>query len=246
MDINGRWKRIAEAVLACMANRNGRLEECAGLADVLNGMACGIVLHRPGQQVPLFYNTAVERWTGVPFGQFGPATVLALMPRLTSSALGHLQLYGLAFGKGGGGAMSLQFGLLDSEGKERAYYGLSGRLDAEDGASPVLTVCYDVELLLDATTDEDGLLEALTPERSKAFSSLTEREKEVLALVAEELGRKEIADRLFIEPQTVKTHVKNLKRKLGVGKTLGLTPYLPMVATIAIAMGIPQRGRKPM
>jgi DNA-binding NarL/FixJ family response regulator len=47
-------------------------------------------------------------------------------------------------------------------------------------------------------------------------SALTPRELEVLSLVAEGLGRNEIATRLFISPKTVGTHIERIFRKLGV------------------------------
>ncbi|MCF8256004.1 MAG: helix-turn-helix transcriptional regulator [Flavobacteriales bacterium] len=246
MGTQERWNRIAEAVLACAGHDTIGLKHCGGLAEALDGMGCGILLHRPGQMVPLFYNAAVARWVGVAHAQFGPAKVLELMPRLTSSAMAHVQLYGQAFGRNVGGPLRLQFLLLDSDGTERAFFGHAERLDAEHDDSPVLTVFYDVELLVASTKGDHGLMEALTPERSKAFSTLTGREKEVLALVALEKGRKEIADLLCIDPQTVKTHLKNMKRKLGVANTLGLMPYLCMVATIVLPVHLPQRGRKPI
>jgi len=45
---------------------------------------------------------------------------------------------------------------------------------------------------------------------------LSERESEVLRLIAEGLSAPEIAAQLFISPATVRTHVKNLFEKLGV------------------------------
>jgi two-component system, NarL family, response regulator LiaR len=45
---------------------------------------------------------------------------------------------------------------------------------------------------------------------------LTEREREVLALLVEGLSNQEIADKLFLGIGTVKFHVRNIYSKLGV------------------------------
>lgn len=55
--------------------------------------------------------------------------------------------------------------------------------------------------------------------------SLTDREKEVLKLLCEELSNKEIADRIFLSPRTVEGHRKNLLSKTGAKNTAGLVIY---------------------
>jgi DNA-binding NarL/FixJ family response regulator len=50
-----------------------------------------------------------------------------------------------------------------------------------------------------------------------APEKLTARELEVLALVAQGLPNKEIADRLAISQRTVKYHVSSIMGKLGAG-----------------------------
>lgn len=56
-------------------------------------------------------------------------------------------------------------------------------------------------------------------------SSLTERELEILELVASEMTNKEIAALLFISPRTVETHRRNLIHKLKVKNTAGLMKF---------------------
>ena len=50
-----------------------------------------------------------------------------------------------------------------------------------------------------------------------AFAALSEREREVLALIAEGGSNQRIAEQLAISEKTVKTHVGNILAKLGLG-----------------------------
>ncbi len=54
---------------------------------------------------------------------------------------------------------------------------------------------------------------------------LSEREKDVVIGVVQGLTNKEIADKLFIAPNTVITHRRNISRKLQIHSTAGLTIY---------------------
>ncbi len=57
------------------------------------------------------------------------------------------------------------------------------------------------------------------------FSQLTEREIDIIRLIAEELSSNEIAERLFIAPKTVETHRHNIIKKLNVKNTVGIVKY---------------------
>jgi len=68
------------------------------------------------------------------------------------------------------------------------------------------------------------LLNSFLPQES-AENHITERELDVLRLLAEELTSKQIADKLFISERTVETHRKNLMRKTGASNAIGLMRY---------------------
>lgn len=55
--------------------------------------------------------------------------------------------------------------------------------------------------------------------------SLSERELEIIRLVAEGFSNSEIADRLFLSAHTVNTHRKNIMSKIGVNKTAAIVMY---------------------
>jgi DNA-binding NarL/FixJ family response regulator len=66
--------------------------------------------------------------------------------------------------------------------------------------------------------------DSLDPERKK-ISSLTDRERQVIALIAEGLKNRQIAERLFISPTTVTHHLRSIYSKLGVTDRLELVVY---------------------
>jgi len=60
------------------------------------------------------------------------------------------------------------------------------------------------------------VMQAKAPPAVPGLETLTEREREVVALVAEGLSNQEIAERLVLSPLTAKTHVSRAMAKLDV------------------------------
>jgi two-component system, NarL family, nitrate/nitrite response regulator NarL len=68
--------------------------------------------------------------------------------------------------------------------------------------------------------------EVSTPDpQTKKISSLTDRERQVIGLIAEGLKNRQIAERLFISPTTVTHHLSSIYSKLGVSDRLELVIY---------------------
>ena len=51
------------------------------------------------------------------------------------------------------------------------------------------------------------------------LDELSDREREVLSLMAEGHSNEGISHRLFLSPKTVETHVRHILLKLGIGET---------------------------
>jgi two-component system nitrate/nitrite response regulator NarL len=63
------------------------------------------------------------------------------------------------------------------------------------------------------------------PSRERERSLLSQREREIVALVAQGFKNKEMAEKMFISEQTVKNHLHNIFDKLGVSDRLELALY---------------------
>ncbi|MES2590643.1 MAG: response regulator transcription factor [Bacteroidota bacterium] len=66
---------------------------------------------------------------------------------------------------------------------------------------------------------------AKTDEYSCEGMNISEREIEIITLIAEGYSNKEVADKLFLSTHTVTTHRKNIMNKLGVNNTAGLVLF---------------------
>jgi DNA-binding NarL/FixJ family response regulator len=68
--------------------------------------------------------------------------------------------------------------------------------------------------------DEASAMQSLPPAppltREPKCSALSQREREIVALVAQGFKNKEMAEKMFISEQTVKNHLHNIFEKLGV------------------------------
>ncbi|GAB2845970.1 LuxR C-terminal-related transcriptional regulator [Microbacterium insulae] len=83
-------------------------------------------------------------------------------------------------------------------------------------------------------------LGARAPDAPRADGPLTPREREVLALVAEGAGNREVAQRLFISEKTVGRHLANVYLKIGVGTRTAAAAWWH--AQRSTPGGVPGRG----
>jgi two-component system, NarL family, nitrate/nitrite response regulator NarL len=94
------------------------------------------------------------------------------------------------------------------------------------------------EIWLDSNTTAEVMRQFASPEespmpaapptpttRERERSPLSQREREIVSLVAQGFKNKEMAEKMFISEQTVKNHLHNIFDKLGVSDRLELALY---------------------
>ena len=95
-----------------------------------------------------------------------------------------------------------------------------------------VAAAYDATLTVSADIAAiSALLTQLTAQRrddTDERDALSQREKEIVALVVRGMTNKEIADKLYISVHTVITHRRNIARKLQIHSATGLTIYAIM------------------
>ncbi len=111
---------------------------------------------------------------------------------------------------------------------EAVEAGASGFLGKDEAAEELLAAAKaaaEGEVLIDPGT-LTRLLAQVARERAEQrdaqmlLNDLTDREREILQLLAEGMRNDDIATKLFISPQTVQTHVRNILGKLRVHSKL--------------------------
>jgi DNA-binding NarL/FixJ family response regulator len=111
---------------------------------------------------------------------------------------------------------------------EAVEAGASGFLSKDEAAQEVLSAAKaaaEGEVLIDPAT-LTRLLAQVAREREEQrdaqsmLNDITEREREILQLLSEGMRNDDIAAKLFISPQTVQTHVRNILGKLRVHSKL--------------------------
>jgi DNA-binding NarL/FixJ family response regulator len=120
--------------------------------------------------------------------------------------------------------------------------GACGYLLKRSGPEELLKAIAEVQTGGAPMTSEIArmLVEAFQKKPSSSVSSdgLTQRESEILGLLAEGLSNKEIADRVNISYDTVRAHLRHIYEKLHVGgRTAAVRKYLKSPNSVMAELG---------
>jgi DNA-binding NarL/FixJ family response regulator len=121
---------------------------------------------------------------------------------------------------------------------EAMKLGCSGILSKESAISLIersIAKVYAGEIWLDSNTTAAVIRQFASPaefpapanngKSSRERAQLSQREREIIILIAQGYKNKEIAEKMFITEQTVKNHLHNVFDKLGVSDRLELALY---------------------
>ena len=158
---------------------------------------------------------------------------MKLHARVNRQTLIHTLIYGLCGGVLIVALRLIEFRFLVVEHSIEIYGGLIALLFAALGIwlGLKLTRKEEVVVVKEVPVPSSQPF-ALNEERLKLLG-VTRRELEILALIAQGMSNREIADKLFVSENTVKTHSSRLFDKLGakrrtqavqLGKEMGLIP----------------------
>lgn len=112
-------------------------------------------------------------------------------------------------------AECLQAGAIGVAPKTQRFEGLLEVVERVLAGEPAMVPGERDELLAEFRTTMAGRREKMAP-----FAALTTREREVLGLLLEGLSAEAIAERTFVSLATVRSHIRSILVKLGVGSQL--------------------------
>lgn len=189
-----------------------------------------LIENQPGIKIAAMASTAAEALELVARKSFdmillnlelGGASALPLLPQLRETA-SKARVLALT-------------GLRDPEVHQQAIklgaMGVVLKEQAEDLLLKAITKVYQGEVWLDRVSLGNVLWQltsshkdAVDPQTQRN-ASLTDRELQVVSLIAQGLRNKQIAERLFISQTTVTHHLSSIYSKLGVSDRLELVVY---------------------
>lgn len=109
--------------------------------------------------------------------------------------------------------------------KEILKEGIDGYLIKKDSQAELINAIYAIKSGKTYLSSEINSILIKGLSNAGETRLLTDREREILKLIAKEFTNRQIAEELFISERTVETHRKNIFRKTGTNNLVGLIKF---------------------
>lgn len=193
-----RAQHYALAYLALVAAERGELGVAQGFLTRVNEIAVGwpLVEHSAGMSIAMIATAVIAELQGDPTVAMKTADMAVASARSTAGILELAKV------------LSINARIAECRGTRQS----------------AVTARQEVNALLNGVVHADVIARLHTPrERGRPvrhrtrvnYDKLTDKEREILQLLATNLSRREIGERLFVSLNTVKSHQRALYRKLG-------------------------------
>jgi DNA-binding NarL/FixJ family response regulator len=84
---------------------------------------------------------------------------------------------------------------------------------------------YSESVVFELLNRDKNMADLTNETIEEKLPNLSEREIEIITLIAKELSTNQIAEKLFLSPATVETHRHNILKKLGIKNSIGLVKF---------------------
>jgi DNA-binding NarL/FixJ family response regulator len=84
---------------------------------------------------------------------------------------------------------------------------------------------YSESVVFELLNRDKNMADLIHETIEEKLPNLSEREIEIITLIAQELSTNQIAEKLFLSPATVETHRHNILKKLGIKNSIGLVKF---------------------
>jgi DNA-binding NarL/FixJ family response regulator len=84
---------------------------------------------------------------------------------------------------------------------------------------------YSESVVFELLNRDKNIADLTNETIEEKLHNLSEREIEIITLIAQELSTNQIAEKLFLSPATVETHRHNILKKLGIKNSIGLVKF---------------------
>ncbi len=196
------------------------------IISIINKQSTPIFIHDFANLVPYYINDFGKQYYGFKHNEFDVLGFEAYVQIAHPEDFDSVHQIISFFGENPKGTHRTIVRVKHNSGEYRHLYALDRAINFTKEGKPkyLLSISFDIESGIQRSFNH-LYNKSNIQEKQSLYNSLSERERDIVKRVGQEMTSKEIADELFIQVSTVDTHRKRIIKKLGVKSSLGLVKF---------------------